>query len=112
MVRIKSPASIKHKKIRLAARGYKQARHRRLKAAKDAILHAGAYAFHGRKRRKRDLRALWIMRLNSACRKEGLSYSHFISSLKEAGIIIDRKILSDIAVNDESTFKQIISQLK
>jgi large subunit ribosomal protein L20 len=106
-MRVKSLAAKKHRKIKRLAKGYKQARSRRVKSAKEALLHAGAYAYHGRKLRKRDLRKLWIIRLNAAARQNGLSYSKFISNLKSAKIEIDRKILSDIAVSDPDTFKKI-----
>ncbi len=112
MARVKSPRTKKHKKIRLAARGYRQARRRRIKAAKEALLHAGQYAYAGRKKKKRDLRKLWIMRLNAASREEGLSYSSLISGLKKQKIEIDRKILSDIAINDPDTFKKIVDKIK
>lgn len=106
-MRIKSTASRKHRKILKAARGFKQARHRRIQTAKEAVLHAGMYAYIGRKNKKRDLRALWITRLNAAVRECGLSYSKFIALLKKSKIEIDRKILADIAVRDPATFKQI-----
>ena len=76
------------------------------------MVHAGAYAFAGRKRKKRDLRSLWIVRLNAAVRAEGLSYSKFVAGLKKEKIEIDRKILADLAVNDPDTFKEIVSKVK
>lgn len=75
-------------------------------------MHAGQYAYIGRKLRKRNLRSLWILRLNAAARKHGLSYSKLINGLKKAKIEIDRKILADIAVNDPKTFENIISEIK
>src|SRR4030066_1636612 len=104
MARVKSTSYRKHKKILKEVKGYKQARRIRIQAAKEAYLHAGQYAYHGRKLRKRDLRSLWIIRLNSAVREEGLSYSKFVAGLKKAEIELDRKILADIAVNDPNTF--------
>lgn len=112
MARVKSIARRKHKKIRDASKGFSAARRRRVKAGKEAVMHAGRYAYIGRKLRKRNIRALWIMRLNAAVRQEGLSYSKFIAGLKKAKIEVDRKILSDIAVTDIETFKKIASQTK
>lgn len=112
MARTKSKAAVRHRKIKSAARGFKQARRTRVKAAKEALLHAGKYAYAGRKKRKRDLRSLWIMRLNAAVREHGLSYSKFINGLKKAKIELDRKVLSDIAVRDPEAFKEIITKLQ
>ncbi len=112
MARIKSTSSRRHRKILKQARGFKQARRRRIQTAKEAVLHAGAYAFHGRKLRKRDLRSLWIIRLNAAARENGLTYSRMVSGLKKAKIELDRKILADIAVSDPKTFSEIVSQSK
>lgn len=112
MARTKSVSARKHRKILKKARGYKQSRSRRIKVAKEAVLHAGKYAYHGRKLRKRDLRALWIVRLNAAVREYGMSYSKFINALKQARIELDRKILADIAVNDKETFKAIAEKAK
>ena len=111
-MRVKSIAARKHRKVKRLAKGFGQARRKRVKAAKEALLHAGAYAYHGRKLKKRDLRALWIVRINAALRAEGVSYSQFISGLKKAKIELDRKILADIATNDPATFKEILSQVK
>ena len=112
MPRRKSIAIRRHRKIKKQARGFKQARRTRVKAAKEAILHAGQYAYIGRKLRKRNFRSLWILRLNAAARKHGISYSKLINGLKKAKIEIDRKILADIAVNDPETFKQIVDNIK
>ena len=112
MPRTKSLAARRHRKISKLTRGFKQARRSRIKAGKEALLHAGQYAYVGRKRRKRDLRKLWIQRLNAAARLHGLTYSKLIKRLKDANIVIDRKILSDIAVNDPATFEKIISEVK
>lgn len=111
-MRVKSIAARKHRKVKKLAKGFKQARRRRVKAAKEALAHAGAYAYHGRKLRKRDMRGLWIIRINAALRAEGLTYSKFMAGLKKANIQIDRKMLADIAVNDPNTFKAILSQVK
>ena len=112
MSRVKSIASRKHRRILKRAKGYKQSRHVRIKVAKEAILHAGQYAYHGRKLRKRDLRSLWIVRLNAAARANGISYSKLIALLEKSKITIDRKILADIAVNDAPTFEKIVSEVK
>jgi large subunit ribosomal protein L20 len=92
------------------AKGFKQARHTRIQVAKEALLHAGAYAYHGRKLKKRDLRTLWISRINAAVVAQGTSYSKFIAGLKKAKIEIDRKILSDLAVTDSAAFKKIVQE--
>jgi large subunit ribosomal protein L20 len=112
MARSKSLAARKHRKIKSAARGFKQARRTRVKVAKESLLHAGQYAYAGRKKRKRDLRSLWIIRLNAAAREHGVSYSKFINGLTKAKIELDRKILSDIAITDPEAFKEIISKLQ
>ena len=111
-MRVKSISARRHRKILKAARGFKQARRKRIQTAKEAVVHAGAYAYQGRKLRKRDLRSLWITRVNAAVREEGLSYSKFIAGLKKSKIEIDRKILSDIAVSDPETFKKIVAETK
>ena len=112
MARVKSTAARRHRKIRKSAQGFKQARRRRVKPTKEALLHAGQYAYHGRKLKKRDLRKLWIVRMNAAAREQGISYSKLIPELKKAGISLDRKILSEIAVSDPDTFKKVVSSLK
>ena len=111
-MRVKSIAARRHRRILKGAKGFKQSRSRRIKVAKEAILHAGQYAYIGRKLRKRDLRSLWIVRLNAAAREEGMSYSKFIAGLKKAKIDLDRKILADIAVSDPDTFKKIVAEVK
>ena len=109
-MRVKSISARRHRKVLKAARGFKQSRRTRIQTAKEALVHAGAYAYHGRKLKKRDLRSLWITRVNAAVRMEGLSYSKFIAGLKKSKIDIDRKILSDIAVADPDTFKKIVKE--
>lgn len=111
-MRVKSIAARRHRRILSQARGFKQARRVRVKDAKEAILHAGQYAYHGRKLKKRDLRALWITRINAATRTSELSYSKFISLLKSKKVEIDRKILADIAVSDPDTFNKIVEKIK
>jgi large subunit ribosomal protein L20 len=109
-MRVKSVSAIRHRKILKSAKGYRQARSRRIQTAKEAVLHAGAYAYAGRKLKKRDLRALWITRVSAATKALGVSYSKFIAGLKKEKIEIDRKILSDIATKDPGTFKKIVKE--
>jgi len=87
-------------------------RGRLFRTAKDAIRKSLQHAFDDRKRKKRDFRSLWIVRLNAACREEGLSYSQFIHGLKVQGIDLDRKTLSQMAIHDSEGFKQLVSQVK
>ena len=94
----------RRKKILKAAKGYYGARSRTFKVAKQAVIKAGQYAYRDRRQRKRQFRRLWIVRINAAAREHGLSYSRFISGLKEAGIEIDRKVLADIAMHEKDTF--------
>lgn len=114
MVRIKAnPASRKrHKKVLKAAKGYWMSRHKQFKKAKEATLHAGEYAFTGRKDKKRDFRSLWIVRLNAAVRQSGLTYSLFIKGLREKKIGLDRKILSQLAVEHPTVFENIVNKVK
>jgi large subunit ribosomal protein L20 len=109
-MRVKSVSARRHRKILKAASGFKQARRSRIQTAKEAVVHAGAYAYQGRKLRKRDLRALWITRINALLRQNGATYSRFVAGLKKEKIEIDRKILSDLAVSDPETFKSIVKE--
>jgi len=111
-MRVKSTASRKHRVMLKNARGFKQARRTRIQTAKEALLHAGMYAYHGRKLRKRNLKSLWIERINATTRKQDLSYSKFIALLKNAKVEIDRKILAAIAVIDSKGFEQIVNEVK
>ncbi len=113
MVRVKAGTTThrRHKKVRKLAKGYWQSRSRQFKKAKEAVLHAGEYAFHGRKRKKRDFRRLWIIRLNAAVRNHGITYSAFINQLKENNIKVDRKILAQIALEHPDIFKKIVEQV-
>lgn len=112
MTRVNHPSAIKHRGIKKAAKGFKQSRRRRLKVAKEAVMHAGQYAYAGRMLRRRDFRSLWIVRLNAALRAHNLSYSVFISLLKKSNIALDRKVLSQIAEKYPSEFAQIIKSVK
>jgi len=111
MARIKSLSSKKHKKVLKLAKGFRNARSRRFKTANEAVMHAGAYAYHGRKLKKRDLRSLWITRLSAAVKENGSSYSKFIKNLKDKKIELDRKVLSHIAAKDPETFKKIFAEV-
>lgn len=102
----------KHKKLHKLTKGYRAGRGKLVREAKSALLHAGEYAFAGRKRRKRDMRRLWITQLGIAVRNEGLSYSKFIASLKTKKINLDRKILADLAVNHSEDFKKVVEQIQ
>lgn len=102
----------KHRKLLSLAKGYRQNRSRNVKQAKEAVLHAGAYAFHGRKLKKRNFRSLWNIRIGHAAKLNGLSYSVFVNKLKKTNIQLDRKILSEIAVSDAATFKHIVDSVK
>lgn len=102
----------KHNKLFAATKGFTGTKNRLVKDAKEAYLHAGEYAYHGRKLRKRDNRALWITRISEASKKEGLSYSVLINKLKTANVELDRKILNDLVQNDPDAFKQIVSSVK
>ena len=102
----------RHKKILKAARGYFGSKHREFKSAKEQLMHAGAYAYRDRRQKKRDFRKLWIVRINAACREEGISYSRFIEGLNKAGIEVNRKMLSEIAINDKEAFKKLVEASK
>lgn len=102
----------KHKKLHKLTKGYRGGRSKLVREAKSALLHAGQYAFAGRKLRKRDMRKLWIIQLGNAARQEGLSYSRLIASIKNKNIKLDRKILADLAVNHPQDFKQIINEIR
>ena len=106
-----SPASRKRRKrVLKKAKGFYGNRSRLYRYAKDAIFKAQTWATRDRKNRKRNFRALWITRLNAAVRAQGLTYSRFIQGLKIANITIDRKVLSDIAIQDEATFQKIAAK--
>ena len=114
MARVKRgvTASAKHKKIRDLAKGYYGAKHRWFRTANEAVMHAGQYAYRDRRNKKRELRRLWITRINAAARINGLSYSQFIDGLTKAGIEIDRKVLSDLAVHEPAAFAQVVVAAK
>ena len=102
----------KHNKLLSLTKGYRGTRNRLVKVAREAALHAGQYAYHGRKLRKRDFRTLWITRISEALKNEDINYSTFINRLKKANITLDRKILSNLLVEDPQTFKNIVNFVK
>ena len=114
MARVKRgvTAHAKHKKVLKAAKGYYGRRKNTIRIAKQAVEKANQYAFRDRKRRKRTFRALWIQRLNAAVRPFGLNYSRFIAGLDKAGITVDRKVLSDVAIHEPVAFEAIVGQVK
>ncbi|MEH6826062.1 MAG: 50S ribosomal protein L20 [Motiliproteus sp.] len=102
----------RHKKMLKLAKGYYGARSRVFRVAKQAVIKAGQYAYRDRRQRKRQFRALWIVRINAAARINGMSYSRFIAGLKKASIEIDRKVLADLAVHEKAVFSAIVEQAK
>jgi len=114
MARVKRgvTAHAKHKKVLKLAKGYYGARSRTYRAAKQAVIKAGQYAYRDRRQRKRHFRALWIVRINAAAREHGLSYSSFIAGLKKAAIDLDRRVLADMAMHEKEAFGALAQQAK
>ena len=114
MARVKRgmTASAKHKKIKALAKGYYGAKHRWFRTANEAVMHAGMYAYRDRKNRKREFRRLWVTRINAAARLNGTTYSQLINGLTKAGIEIDRKALSELAIADAVAFSRIADAAK
>lgn len=106
------PARAKHKKILKAAKGMQHNRTRSFKLAKQGVIRALQYAYRDRRNRKRDLRQLWITRINAAARQNGTTYGKLISGLKAANIELDRKVLSELAVNEPAAFAAIVKSTK
>ncbi|MCZ6889098.1 MAG: 50S ribosomal protein L20 [Gammaproteobacteria bacterium] len=102
----------RRKKVLKQAKGYYGARSRTFKVAKQAVIKAGQYAYRDRRQRKRQFRALWIIRINAEAREHGLSYSRFISGLKKAEIEVDRKVLDDLALNEKTSFGALAERAK
>jgi large subunit ribosomal protein L20 len=102
----------KHKKILKMAKGFYSGRRKHFRKAKEQIERSLVYAFRDRKQKKRDFRKLWIVRINAACRLNGISYSRFINGLKKAGIELDRKILADLAMNEPEVFAAVVQKAK
>ena len=102
----------KHNKLFDLVKGYRGTKNRLVRKAKESALHAGQYAFQGRKLRKQDFRTLWISRISENIKDHGLSYSVFINKLKKANVALDRKILSNLIAEDAATFKHIVDFVK
>jgi len=114
MARVKRGTMVRkrHNKLLAQAKGFRGNRSRNYKVAHEAVMRALAYAYVGRRLRKRDMRRLWIVRINAAVRQHGLSYSRFINLLKTAGINLDRKQLADLAVRDAAAFNLLVEQVR
>ena len=106
------PRHRRHRKIVKQAKGYFGARSRTFKSPKDAVIKAGLYAYRDRRQRKRQFRRLWITRINAACRLNGMPYSAFINALDVKGIILNRKVLADMAVRDPQSFTDLVNSVK
>lgn len=106
------PARAKHKKVLKQAKGMQHARTRSFRLAKQGVIRALQYAYRDRRNRKRDLRQLWITRINAAARENGTTYGKLINSLKKAGVELDRKVLADLAVNDPKAFTAVVKSVK
>ncbi len=102
----------RHNKVLKQAKGYYGARRKVFRVAKQAVIKAGQYAYRDRRVKKRTFRRLWIARINAAARLNGLTYSRFISGLNKAGIQVDRKVLSDVAIHDAAAFSAIVEKAK
>jgi len=101
-----------HRKIQRQNKGYRMTKRRLVKVAKEALVHAGAYAYNGRKERKQQFRRLWISRITGVLEGTGLKYSHFIKLLKDKKIELDRKVLAEIIQDDLPTFQKIVEEVK
>ena len=114
MARIKGAMSAKkrHKKILKLAKGYIGARSKQYKVAKQSVMKTLDYAYIGRKNKKRDFRRLWITRISAACKLNGMNYSQFMNGLKKADITLNRKMLSEIAINDPAAFAELVAKAK
>ena len=111
MTRVKggSVAKNRRRKVLKAAKGYFGSKHRLYKTAKEQLMHSGQYAFRDRKQKKRDFRKLWITRINAACRMNDISYSKFMNGLKKAEIVINRKMLSELAIDNPKAFSDLVA---
>ena len=114
MARIKGAVVTRHrrKKVLKLAKGYWGAKSKHFKMAKQAVMKSGNYAYIGRRQKKRDFRKLWLTRISAACRMNGITYSRFIDGLKKAGILLNRKMLSEIAIADAEGFAKLVEQVK
>ena len=114
MARVKGGNIHKKRRIKVLklAKGYFGSKHKLYKSAKEQVMHSLKYAYRDRRQNKREMRKLWITRINAACRNNEISYSRFIDGLNKAGITINRKMLSEIAINDETAFANLVSMAK
>ena len=114
MTRVKNSVTTKarHKKVLKAAKGYFGSKHRLYKTAKEQLMHSGQYAFRDRRQKKRDFRKLWITRINAACRENEISYSRFIEGLNKAGVEVNRKMLSELAIQEPKAFTELVNTAK
>lgn len=108
-----NPASRRRKnKVLKRAKGFWGGRRRLLRTAMETIKRAERFAFIHRRKKKREMRSLWTIRINAACREQGISYSRFVSGLKKGGVVLDRKLLSDLAIRDSATFNKLVEIAK
>lgn len=114
MARVKTGTTTKarRKKILKKAKGYFGSKHRLFKTAKEQVMHSGKYAYRDRRANKRNFRKLWITRINAACRENEISYSKFIDGLNKAGVVINRKMLSEMAISDPKAFSELVKVAK
>ena len=114
MARVKSAMTTRarHKKVLKQAKGYYGAKHYRFRMAKQAVMKSGAYAYAGRKDKKSNFRKLWIARINAAARQNGMTYSKMIAGLKKANVVVNRKMLAELAVTDAEAFSKIVEIAK
>ena len=101
-----------HKKVLKLAKGFWMTRHKRFRVANEAVMHAGRYAYEGRRIRRRDMRQLWIVRLNAALKPFEIKYSRFIKALSDKNVILNRKMLSELAIHDPNAFKAVVESVK
>jgi large subunit ribosomal protein L20 len=102
----------RHKKVMKQAKGYFGSKHRLYRTANEQVMHSGKYAYRDRKQKKRDFRKLWITRINAACRQNDISYSKFINGLSKADIVVNRKMLSEIAIDSPAAFTELVNVAK
>lgn len=102
----------RHKKVMKQAKGYFGSKHRLYRSANEQVMHSGKYAYRDRKQKKRDFRKLWITRINAGCRQNDISYSKFINGLNKAGIAINRKMLSELAIDNPQAFTELVNVSK
>ena len=114
MTRVKggTVAKNRRRKVLKAAKGYFGSKHRLFKTAQEQVFHSGAYAYRDRKQNKRNFRKLWITRINAACRQNDISYSKFINGLSKAGVLVNRKMLSELAIDNPKVFTELVNLSK